>query len=561
MVGFAPYMNREQQVLTILYEMAMVIGGEVSVKPLLIKTLQRLLYHTSFPAGVVFLDLPATASGQTIEMRLDAAVGDFELGKRVGSVIELPVALLLGEAELRQEPALLKPLSSRVKPYSAFLRLPIEHHGVILLLAPVLPHTDLPLARIFKPVMENLAKAIMLCRHHEAYTAGLITERDVAWEGLRKVNRALRTLSAGNEALVRVQTESELLHEMCRVITEIGGYRMAWVCYAEQDERHSVRIMAQSGVDEGYLQKVQLSWADTELGRGPTGTAIRSGELQLVRDVMVEASFAPWREDAIAQGYASVVSLPLKDTSGEAFGAITIDAAGPDAFDEEEIRLLNQLVRDVSYGIASLRDREARHRSAEELYKGLEDAIGAIAATVEMRDPYTAGHQRRVAALGAAIAIEMGLSDEQIHGIRLAGTVHDVGKIGVPAEVLSKPGRLLAVEHALIKLHPKIGYEILKDVKFPWPIAQIVLQHHERMDGSGYPSGLAGEQILVETRILSVADVVEAIYAFRPYRPGLGLDAAMSEISAQRGTAYDPQVVDACLRVLKERRFVFDVAH
>ena len=553
-------MNREQQILTILYQMAMVIGGEVSVKPLLTKVLQRLLYYTSFPAGLVFLDLPAFGNATTLEAKLDAAVGDFELGKSVGRTLAMPAALLRGEAELGEDAALLKPLSSQIRSYGTFLRLPIDHHGVILLLAPATPKTDLPLTRIFRPVMENLAKAIMLCRDHEAYTSGLISDRDVAWAGLRKVNRALRTLIAANEAMVRVQTEEELLREMCRTLTGVGGYRMSWVCYAVQDEQRSVQIMAQSGFDDGYLESVQFSWADTELGQGPTGTAVRTGEPQLVRDVTSDARFAHWREDAIRRGYYSVLALPLKDTAGAVFGAVTIDAGEVNAFDEEEIRLMGDLVRDLSWGIGSLRDREDRRRASEELHQGLEDAIQAIAATVEMRDPYTAGHQRRVGQLAAAIAGEMGLAPERIQGIHLAGIVHDVGKIGVPAEILSKPGKLLDLESRLIKLHAQVGYDILKDVKFPWPIAQMVLQHHERMDGSGYPSGLKGEQILLESRILTVADVIEAIFAFRPYRPALGMDTAIAEISAHRGTFYDPQVVDACMHLLREGKFVFDTS-
>ncbi len=553
-------MNREQRILTILYEMAMVIAGEVSVKPLLTKTLQRLLYYTSFPAGLVFLELPKAAEGGLSAVRLDVAVGDYALGRRVGQTLAVPAALLHGEAELREDAALLEPLSGKARPYTTYLRLPIDDHGVILLLAPGTPHTDLPLTSIFTTVMGNLARAIMLCSHHEAYTSGLISERDVAWARLRKVNRALRALTAGNEALARVRSEEELLGEMCRTLTAIGGYRMAWVCYAVRDEGHSVRIMAQDGHDEGYLESVRFSWADEESGRGPTGTALRTGAAQLVRDVTTDPRFAPWREGAVQRGYHSVLALPLKDGAGEVFGAVTIDASEVDAFDEEEMRLMGDLVRDIAYGIGTLRDREERHRSEEELHEALEDAIQAVAATVEMRDPYTAGHQQRVGQLAVAIASEMGLTPERVHGLHLACIVHDVGKVGVPAEILSKPGRLNDIEFSLIKQHPKIGYEILKDVRFPWPIAQIVLQHHERLDGSGYPTGLKGEEILLETRILTVADVVEAIFAFRPYRAALGIDKALDEIREKRGRFYDPLVVDACVRVWTERGFSFDRA-
>ena len=554
-------MNREQQILAILYEMALVIGGETSVKPLLTKTLQRLLYHTSFPAGLVFFDLPPDAGAQTVEARIDAAVGDYELGGCIGRTVKLPSALLRGGAELREDAALLEALPCPANPYSVFLRLPIDHCGVILLLAPAAPHTELPLTHIFQPVMANLAKAILLCRHHEAFTAGLVAERDVAWEGLRKVNRALKTLSTGNEVLVRVQKETELLGEMCRVIVEVGGYRMAWVGYAQHDAPKSVRPMAQSGFEAGYIEKLSFSWDDDEFGHGPTGAAIRSGEPQVVPDASTDPRFAPWRAAAVELGCAAVLALPLTDSGGETFGALTIHAAEANAFDEEEIRLLCELANDLAYGIVNLRTRAERRHSAAQLRKALEDAIQAIAATVEMRDPYTAGHQRRVAQLASAIARELGLSTESVHGIHLAGTVHDLGKIGVPAEILSKPGKLNDIEFRLIKLHPTVGYEILKDVEFPWPIAQMVLQHHERLDGSGYPAGLKGEQILPEAHILSVADVVEAISSHRPYRPGLGIASALAEIGGNRGVLYAPQVVDACLRLFKEQGFTFDPTH
>lgn len=183
--------------------------------------------------------------------------------------------------------------------------------------------------------------------------------------------------------------------------------------------------------------------------------------------------------------------------------------------------------------------------------------IQAMAQTVEVRDPYTAGHQRRVADLARAIATNMGLTADQIDGIRMAGAIHDIGKISVPAEILSKPGVLTPIEFSLIKTHSQIGYEILKDIEFPWDIARMVLQHHERMDGSGYPNGLSGEDIMLEARIIAVADVVEAMASHRPYRPAVGMDKALDEISTRRGQIYDPAVVDACLRLFYEKTFAF----
>jgi len=187
-----------------------------------------------------------------------------------------------------------------------------------------------------------------------------------------------------------------------------------------------------------------------------------------------------------------------------------------------------------------------------ELKQNLLDFVTAIAATIEVRDPYTAGHQRRVAHLATAIARELQLPEEQIEGLNLSSVVHDIGKIRVPAEILSKPGRLQDIEFSFIKQHPEIGHEILKAIEFPWPIAQAVLQHHERLDGSGYPSGLRGEDILHEAKIVAVADVVEAMVSHRPYRAGLGVDAALEEITRNSGVLYDPAVVEACVKLFRE---------
>ena len=184
----------------------------------------------------------------------------------------------------------------------------------------------------------------------------------------------------------------------------------------------------------------------------------------------------------------------------------------------------------------------------------------ALGATVETRDPYTAGHQRRVADMARSIATEMNLSTDQIDGIRMAAIIHDLGKISVPAEILSKPTKLTALEFSLIKAHAQTGYDILKDIDFPWPVARIVLEHHERMDGSGYPNGLTGDNLL-ESRILSVADVVEAMASHRPYRTGLGIDAALEEIEKNRGTLYDHAVADACLRLFREKGFKLEGLH
>ncbi len=194
-------------------------------------------------------------------------------------------------------------------------------------------------------------------------------------------------------------------------------------------------------------------------------------------------------------------------------------------------------------------------QSLQQLQKTIREIIEAMAYIGEVRDPYTAGHQRRVAQLSFDIARSMGLSDEQYEGLTMAAFVHDIGKILVPSDILSKPGKLTKPEFDMLKDHTRIGYEILKTIEFPWPIAKIVLQHHERMNGSGYPSGLNGNQIIIEARILAVADVVEAMSSHRPYRPALGIEKALEEINLNRGTLYDPMVVDACVKLFDNKAY------
>jgi len=211
------------------------------------------------------------------------------------------------------------------------------------------------------------------------------------------------------------------------------------------------------------------------------------------------------------------------------------------------------------------RDISERVRAEREIREGwvrlreaLEGTIQAFAMTIEIRDPHTAGHQRRVAQLAEAMAREMGLGDETAEGLRVMGNIHDIGKIFVPVEILNKPGKISNLDYVIIQSHPQAGYDILKNIHFPWPVAQAVLQHHERLNGSGYPGGLRNEDIMLEARILSVADVVEAMSARRPYRKDGNLEIALQEIIDNQGVLYDSRAVDACLRVFREKGFRLD---
>lgn len=240
-----------------------------------------------------------------------------------------------------------------------------------------------------------------------------------------------------------------------------------------------------------------------------------------------------------------------------------IIAKGASDFIEKPIRLA-EIVARLKRVLLERQTRSKLKQAAEELrsnmdrfQKAMEGSVQAIALLVEMRDPYTAGHQNRVADLSCAIAWELGLSKDRIYGLQMASVIHDLGKITIPGEILCKPGRLSGPEYEMIKTHAQSGYDILKKIDFPWPLADIVLQHHERMDGSGYPNGLSGEAIMMEARILSVADVFETISSHRPYRPSLGQEKALGELSDNSGGLYDPDVVSACLNLVEDGRFQF----
>lgn len=379
-----------------------------------------------------------------------------------------------------------------------------------------------------------------------------ITEQKLADLALQRVNRTLRTLSAGNEVLVRADDETGLLHEMCRVIVENGGYRIAWVGYAERDAAKTVRPVAQFGAAADYLENLHVNWNEDNIrGRGPTGTAIRTRRPALARDILVDPAFAPWREAALQHGFAASIALPLLE--GEhILGTLNIYAAESNAFDREEVALLTELASDLSYGIVNLRIRGQQAQAEARLRESLVSTIRAIALTVEMRDPYTAGHQNKVADICMAIGKELGWPEDRLEGLRLGATIHDIGKINVPAEILNRPGRLSSPEFEIIKSHPSTGYEIVKDIAFPWPVAEMILQHHERLDGSGYPRGIKGDAIIPEARILCAADVLDAMASHRPYRPGLGKQAALDELKRGRGILYDPVIVDACIKLYRD---------
>lgn len=374
-----------------------------------------------------------------------------------------------------------------------------------------------------------------------------------AQERVKQLSRMYRMISLGNQALVRANDEASLAQAMCDALIDNGNYRTAWVGLRGDDAKKSIHPLAARGITISQLRELELTWEDNERGQAPTGTCIRSGKPVRHRNLTEEVPHS-LLSITLELGVVESLSLPLI-VAEKVIGAMTVSATQHSQLGEEEEALLMEMVGDLAFGITKMRDNTERIDILEKLEGSLDNAVTAIAATVEMRDPYTAGHQRRVAKLAAAIASEMGLSTKQIEGVRVAGTVHDIGKIHVPAEILSNPSKLSDAEFSIIKTHPQVGYDILHMIEFPWPIAQIVLQHHEKMDGSGYPNGLRGEDILIEARILCIADVIEAMASHRPYRPSFGIFPALQEVSRNKGRLYDHDVVKAVMTLFLDKGY------
>jgi len=298
---------------------------------------------------------------------------------------------------------------------------------------------------------------------------------------------------------------------------------------------------------------------DRFLYANPSAQAIAGYTLEELGRINPSDLVHPDFRDVVREKLESIIR---GGEDGRHFGAKIVAKNGAEHWMDMQAAMINydgisaQLIEAVDVS-AIKHSEEMLHRTNIRLRRALDGSVGAMAFTLETRDPYTAGHQRRVAELSFAIAASMGLEADAAEGVRIAAAIHDLGKISIPSEILSKPTKLSEIEFSLIKIHSQAGYDILKNIDFPWPIAEIVYQHHEKMDGSGYPRGLRGEALLVQSRILVVADVVEAMASHRPYRPALGLECALEEIAKNRGRLYDGDVVDACMDCFKNKGFEF----
>jgi PAS domain S-box-containing protein len=372
---------------------------------------------------------------------------------------------------------------------------------------------------------------------------------------LKRLEQARQAVSGANSALVRAVSETDLFSEICEVVVSGATYRLAWVGLSDPASPLGVRMVASANRSIAYVEAIDLLATSGPYG-SPLSIAMETRKLQIVQDVAALPSDIPWRQFAIESGFRSMIALPLP-ISGDEFGLLAIYAAEPNVFSEEAVDVLSELAADISFGVDALRTRVERTSYRTRFEASLEAAVRAIATAAELRDPYTGGHQRRVAELSAAISQELGLPASDTNGIAVAASIHDIGKLAVPAEILSRPGRLSEAEFAIVKEHAQAGHDIVAGIDFPWPVAEMIRQHHERQDGSGYPQGLRGDKILLGSRILAIADIVEAMHSHRPYRPALGIDSALAVIGNERGTRLDADAVDACIALFRERGFQF----
>jgi len=377
-------------------------------------------------------------------------------------------------------------------------------------------------------VLVVLSPREQLSDQERAILLGLADQAGLAIKNARLYEAAQQEIAA------RKRVEEELRHERDRIQKYLDVARVMMVAL---NARGEITLINQKGCEVlGYEESelVGKNWFDTCLPVQireevkPVFRRLMAGEIEPV-EYYENPIVTRFGEERIIAWHNTV----LTDDAGNVIGILS---SGEDI--TERVRA----------------EEELQHTLAK-LREALGGIIQTVVSIVEVKDPYTAGHQRRVADLAQAIATEMGLPQEQIEGIRMTGLIHDLGKIAIPAEILSTPSRLNDIQWDMIKTHPQVGYDILKRIDFPWPVAKIVLQHHERMDGSGYPQGLSGEEIMLEARILAVADVVEAMVSHRPYRPAHSIDEALEEISRNRGILYDPEVVDACVRLFTEKGF------
>jgi PAS domain S-box-containing protein len=392
-----------------------------------------------------------------------------------------------------------------------------------------------------------------------------VTERDETQRRMSAERRALSAYAAAAVELGRTRSIDGLAQAVCEAITREPSYVLAWVGFAVEGPAKPIRIAGMAGRARGFLDGIDLSWSTDETsGRGPAGVAIRTESIQVQGTAEAAGAYNPWQKRGLQFGIHSMGVIPFRLESGKR-GVLALYSSDPNAFEQAAVEQFSRLTQEIRHSVQALSEEALRSKRPqlsdisvnqieiiprEQLTEVLTAMVGAMSTAMEMREPHTAGHQSRVAEIACAIAKEMGLTEDSIEELLLAAKVQDIGMISIPTEILIKPGRLNEGEMAMIRQHPDTGYNILKGIPFAMRIAEVVRQHHERLDGSGYPRGLKGDEILLGARILAVGDIVDAMASSRPHRPALGLAAALEEIQRKAGTQLDADVVRVCINLI-----------
>jgi HD-GYP domain-containing protein (c-di-GMP phosphodiesterase class II)/CheY-like chemotaxis protein len=413
---------------------------------------------------------------------------------------------------------------------------------------------------------------------------GDVLARSVRYALERKLAEERERLARGIlELLNRPNGSADVIHDILLLIKKRTGLKAVGIRLRDGDD---YPYYATNGFSDSFVQAERFLCerdAAGNLVRGQDGNAVlecmcgnvicgrtdptkpfftangsfwTNGTTKLLATTTEQDRQSRTRNRCNGEGYESVALIPLRSGT-ETIGLLQLNDHRPDRFRRGMIRFFEGLGSSIGIALARKRAEQIQRDTLTKLRLTFAGVIETVMRAVEIRDPYTAGHQRRVANLARAIGEQLNLSAEQLDAILFAGNIHDIGKIAVPAEILSKPGKLSAIEFGLIKEHSRTAYEMLRPVTFPWPLPEIVLQHHERLDGSGYPDGLAGAAIRPEAQIIAVADVVEAMASHRPYRAALGIDVALAEISRQRGKQLDGPAVDACIHLFRDKAYQF----
>jgi len=361
----------------------------------------------------------------------------------------------------------------------------------------------------------------------------------------------------GNHVLLQKDSKiTSFFEDVCGKIQKTGNHGLVWIGLFKS-EPNDKRIIApvaycmrESVNDECADKLLSESFNTSELGEWPN----KSKTYRVLHKQDIKSSFTPPFRNMLRKcGISTILTIPLK-YDRDIVGLLNVFSKNGNFSDEDGMATIMDIAKNISADSMKLKlEMDLKHTS-KQLQRSLFETVDAITLMSEIKDPYTSGHQKKVALLASSISEEMTLPKRTIDGIYVSGLLHDVGKISVPNDILAKPGRLTEGEFLIVKNHPLIGYNILKNIEFPWDIAEIVFQHHEKLDGSGYPRGISGDDICLEAKILMVADVVEAMTAHRPYRPALGLESAFNEITSNTDTAYDKKIVKSCIKVLKKKK-------